>query len=455
MEGVEDIPGTALHEGITWGWESFPEYLDVIDSHPARDRLRRAGAARRAAQLRDGRPRRRPRRGADRRRDRRPWAVSPPRRSTPARSDSRRRGRSRTARPTAAPRRASPPPPTSCSASPARSARPVRACSRSSPTSSISTAEFGLMRAMAEVSGRPMSITTLQRPEQRPDEFRELLDLISKAVADGVRAARAGGGPAHRHLDEARRSRAPTPRVVDVPASSPRCPFDSAAARLREPEVRAADPRRARRRAPAWANASRSSSRSMSQPRYDRRPDEALDLAGVYDALVAADGYGALYAPLMNYVGGDMSATREMLVHPLTVPGLGRRRRALLDDLRRQLPDVPARVLGPRRRPAARSAPDRVDRATPVRRHRRARGAARPRRARARPARRREPRRRSTRSAWGRSRWCTTCPLADAGSCSARTGYRATLVAGEVVMRDGEPTGALPGRLVRGAQPAR
>jgi N-acyl-D-aspartate/D-glutamate deacylase len=34
------------------------------------------------------------------------------------------------------------------------------------------------------------------------------------------------------------------------------------------------------------------------------------------------------------------------------------------------------------------------------------------------------------------------------------TGYRATLVAGEVVVRDGEHTGALPGRLVRGAQPA-
>jgi N-acyl-D-amino-acid deacylase len=31
MEGVEDIPGTALHEGMTWGWESFPEYLDVMD----------------------------------------------------------------------------------------------------------------------------------------------------------------------------------------------------------------------------------------------------------------------------------------------------------------------------------------------------------------------------------------------------------------------------------------
>ncbi|MDJ0910168.1 MAG: amidohydrolase family protein [Woeseiaceae bacterium] len=34
MEGVEDIPGTALHEGITWGWESFPEYLDHIDAKP-------------------------------------------------------------------------------------------------------------------------------------------------------------------------------------------------------------------------------------------------------------------------------------------------------------------------------------------------------------------------------------------------------------------------------------
>ncbi len=32
MEGVEDIPGTALTEGITWGWESYPEYLDKLES---------------------------------------------------------------------------------------------------------------------------------------------------------------------------------------------------------------------------------------------------------------------------------------------------------------------------------------------------------------------------------------------------------------------------------------
>jgi N-acyl-D-aspartate/D-glutamate deacylase len=33
MEGVEDIPGSALHEGVPWGaWASFPEYLDFLDS---------------------------------------------------------------------------------------------------------------------------------------------------------------------------------------------------------------------------------------------------------------------------------------------------------------------------------------------------------------------------------------------------------------------------------------
>jgi N-acyl-D-amino-acid deacylase len=31
MEGVEDIPGTALHEGLRWDWESFPEYFNALE----------------------------------------------------------------------------------------------------------------------------------------------------------------------------------------------------------------------------------------------------------------------------------------------------------------------------------------------------------------------------------------------------------------------------------------
>jgi N-acyl-D-aspartate/D-glutamate deacylase len=34
MEGVEDIPGAALHEGLPWTWQSFPEFLDALDDRP-------------------------------------------------------------------------------------------------------------------------------------------------------------------------------------------------------------------------------------------------------------------------------------------------------------------------------------------------------------------------------------------------------------------------------------
>ena len=34
MEGVEDIPGAALHEGLKWNWESFGEYLDALETRP-------------------------------------------------------------------------------------------------------------------------------------------------------------------------------------------------------------------------------------------------------------------------------------------------------------------------------------------------------------------------------------------------------------------------------------
>ncbi len=34
MEGVEDIPGTALHEGIQWNWTTFPEFLDALEAMP-------------------------------------------------------------------------------------------------------------------------------------------------------------------------------------------------------------------------------------------------------------------------------------------------------------------------------------------------------------------------------------------------------------------------------------
>ena len=34
VEDVEDIPGAALHEGVKWDWETFPEYLDAVEKFP-------------------------------------------------------------------------------------------------------------------------------------------------------------------------------------------------------------------------------------------------------------------------------------------------------------------------------------------------------------------------------------------------------------------------------------
>ena len=57
MEGVEDIPGTALHEGMTWGWESFPDYLDVLDGKSWSIDIGTQVPARLGPRLRDGRSR--------------------------------------------------------------------------------------------------------------------------------------------------------------------------------------------------------------------------------------------------------------------------------------------------------------------------------------------------------------------------------------------------------------
>ena len=54
MEGVEDIPGTALAEGMTWGWETFPEYLDVLEQRRLTRRRGGPDRPRRGAGLRHG-----------------------------------------------------------------------------------------------------------------------------------------------------------------------------------------------------------------------------------------------------------------------------------------------------------------------------------------------------------------------------------------------------------------
>ena len=289
MEGVEDIPGTALHEGITWEWETLPR-VPRRDRRDSRTRID-IGAqvpARRAARLRDGRPRRRPHRGADRRRDRTHGR---------ARGRGHRRRRARLLH--VAHRRAPVADGTSTPSLTAtadellgiaprhrrdragrvrdrlRPRRPRRASSRS-------------MRAMAEVSGRPMSITTLQRPEQRPTSTARILGLIDEAVADGVRCSRPGGGPPVGLVMTPRRPREP---VLASPTYQElaRCRSPTRSQRLARPRAAGDDPAassEARRPRPLPLRARVRARRPASLRSAD--PRTSLDLRRVvYDALLS------------------------------------------------------------------------------------------------------------------------------------------------------------------------
>jgi N-acyl-D-aspartate/D-glutamate deacylase len=185
-------------------------------------------------------------------------------------------------------------------------------------------------------------------------------------------------------------------------------------------------------------------------PRYDQRPEDALALDAAYDALLADDGSGAIYVPVMNFVGGDLSATREMLVHPLTVPGLGDAGAhcTMICDgsfptymLQYWTRDVPTTDRLPIEWAVKQQCADTAalvglgDRGTLT------------------------PGRRADLNlidydalAIGAPEMLHDLPAGGKRLVQRASGYRATLVAGEVVMRDGEPTDARPGRLVRGAR---
>ena len=448
MEGVEDIPGTALHEGIDWEWESFPEYLDAIDRRPhAIDVAAQVPhAALRGYVMGD--------RGADHA-------------EVPTRAEIAEMGRlaaegveagalgfstSRTVAHRSVDGR-----PTPSLTATADELLGIAAAVGATGRGVFQVvadmvdldAEFALVRAIAERSGRPLSLTTLQRPEFAPDEYRRILGLIEAAVADGVAirgqvAARPVGlvlsleGRVHPLLAS------PTYQSL---ASRP---LAEQAVELRRPEVRSAvlaelgggDGPPLDRLGPVF--------RLEDPPRYDQRPEEAVDLAGAYDALLERDGHGTLYVPVMNYVEGDMGATREMLTHALTVPGLGDAgahctmicdgsfptyllqhwARDVAEDQRlpvewvvkRQCADTAALVgLGDRGvlAPGRRADVNLID---------------------------------LEGLTVGPAEMLHDLPTGGRRLVQRARGYEATLVAGEVVMQGGEPTGALPGRLVRGAR---
>jgi N-acyl-D-aspartate/D-glutamate deacylase len=462
MEGVEDIPGTALHEGIKWNWESFPDYLDAIDALPhAIDVAAQVPhAALRGYVMGD--------RGAD---HREPPSADEIARMGQLAAEAIRAGAlgfstSRSVNHKDRDGNLTP----SLSASADELLGIARAIGETNQGvfEVISDFldfdfEFDLLRAMSAESGRPMSITTIQLGMHQPGHWQRLLESIEKAVADGVPlrgqvAARPVG------LIMSLEGRIHPLLAADAYRAIAGLPAAERLARLRQPEVRAAIVDQLTS-TPAiagpfvdWSNcfplgqpanyAVRAS--DSVQARADAARREPADVA--YEALLEFEGEGCLYVPVANFVDRDMTITREMLVHPLTVPGLGdggahctiisdgsfatfllthwardaapSERIPLEFLVRRQCADT-ARMVGLLDRgvlaPGYKADVNVID---------------------------------FDALAIGRPEMIYDLPANGKRLVQRATGYVATLVDGVVAFRNGDATGSLRGRLIRGAQAA-
>ena len=332
MEGVEDIPGTALDEGMTWNWETFPEYLDEIE------RLRRVldvaalvphGAVRAYVMGERGGA------NAEATGDEIELMAKLVQEAVEAgaagfsttRTILHRAKDGELAEGTLA------------------SADELIAIGRGLGRAGAGVfelasdmfdaeAEFAWMATVARESGRPVTFNCLQ-DDIRPEHWRRLIELADQASAEGGRIVpQVAGRPACILLGwDTTANPFLFHQTWQAIAGLPR---EERLARLRTPEVR--DAMLAERPQLEGIAAFLTSSYHKlfplgDPPEYEPPPSESLEAVAAregttpqalaYDHLLSDDGQGLLYLPLLGYAHGDFGALHEMLVHPSTVLGLG------------------------------------------------------------------------------------------------------------------------------------
>ena len=324
MEGVEDIPGAALHEGLDWSWQSFPEYLDALD--------RRHRDIDVGAQLPHGAVRLfvMGERGA-RREDATADDIVAMGRIAGEAMEAGAIGfaTSRTRNHRSSNGELTP----TLTATADELAGIASAMNGKGVLQVVSDFfdlddEMDTVLGMAEVSGRPLSISIAQN-NRTPDSYRTLLAKISDANARGLQvkgqvAARAIGILLGHQATMSPLNASPTARRLAGR------PFADRLAAYRDPEVRRTivDELGTHDNRWAWSQMFPLSD----PPDYEPGPEKSVAAlaaragttpqAFVYDHLLQADGTAMLYVPVLNYAEGNLDAVREMLDHEHTVVGL-------------------------------------------------------------------------------------------------------------------------------------
>jgi N-acyl-D-aspartate/D-glutamate deacylase len=330
MEGVEDIPGAALHEGLKWEWESFSEYLDAVERRPHDIDI--------AAQVPHGAVRLyvMGERGADRE----PATVEEIAAMADIVRDAVNAGAlgfttSRTLNHRTS--RGEPTPTLTAAAEELRGIAEGMGSVGKGVIEVVSDftdldAEFSLLRSLVEASGRPLSISIAQ--EVGRGDWRVLLQHITDANAAGLPMR--GQVPA-RAIGLLLGFQATLNPFITRPSyqAVAGLPIPERVARMRDPEFKrtllAESPGEGRGRLSFTQRWDRMF-RLTDPPDYEPGPEQSIAAEAarqgrepeelVYDMLLEDDGRRLLYFPLLNYLDGDLEVVRQMLSHEHTVPGL-------------------------------------------------------------------------------------------------------------------------------------
>jgi N-acyl-D-amino-acid deacylase len=332
MEGVEDIPGTALVEGMTWNWETFPQYLDELE-RMARvidiSALVPHGAVR-AYVMGD-------RGGANA--EATPDEIEAMAKVVREAVEAGAVGFSTTRTLLHRAKDGELAAGTTASADELIGIGMALGEAGAGVFELASDmfdpeAEFAWMTTIARETGRPVTFNCLQ-DDLRPEHWRRLIELADEATASGARLVpQVAGRPAsvlfgwdstaHPFMFH---------QAWQAVAGLPR---DERQARLRDPEVRRAmvEERPELVGMAAYVVAAFHKLFPLGDPPdYEPAPDRSVQaMAGregrtpeevTYDLMMADDGRGLLYIPILGYAHGDFGALHDMLVHPGTVLGLG------------------------------------------------------------------------------------------------------------------------------------
>ena len=334
MEGVEDIPGTALHEGINWQWESFPEYLDTLEDKPLAIDV--------GTQIPHGAVRAyvMGQRGIDRE-EASQEEIEQMSQIVKEAIEAGAFGFSTS--------RTEKHKDSSGALTPSITAHKNELVSIAKSLGEIKSGvlqgisdfydfetEFNIFKEMSESSGRPISIT-VEQMDQRPDWWHQLLDGIEEAQGEGINMygqvpPRATG--INMGLTATLNPFTFYPSFYELSKQS----LEEKVAAMKDPAFKekllSEDPVSIGNPLVDEITQSFNKMFRLGEPaNYEPEPDASFEAIAkkqnispqevAYDCLLEKEGRALIYHPLFNYLPGNLDYVERMLNHPYSISGLG------------------------------------------------------------------------------------------------------------------------------------